>query len=225
MTPLLPNVSSHFAPRAAAKAGRWQNRGSFMISYSVDTRPRGQVYFWLAITSVTAAVVVSQVATATAVYSGPITTGTVFTALLFVWDRWVWRWPGLNRFAGIPDLYGTWTGSLTVKTPKGQVSIPVQVRINQRFTSIDLVFESENIRSNARLVGIYTANPENVRITWVYSCAKRHDAVPPKIEDEGITDLHRVEDGEEVRLEGTYYSQNRHTGDFVITRKRAKLWP
>jgi hypothetical protein len=71
---------------------------------------------------------------------GPAVTAAV--VLLWMWDRYVWRWPGICRLAGRPVLHGTWHGELASDwvDPQTNEHIPpdpdVFLVIRQRFWNV-----------------------------------------------------------------------------------------
>jgi len=107
-----------------------------MVNYDVDTEPRLRIYVGLVLASSFLAPAIAKVlgnisrqskdgleeAVPTflispfidlAVAVSPfVTSFVIFGGLLFVFDRYLWRWPLIHGVSGIPDLEGTWEGRL-----------------------------------------------------------------------------------------------------------------
>lgn len=187
-----------------------------MVAYSVDTHPRGRIYYVMASLSIASAYGVSHLLKNYA--TGSVATVTAYICLFFLFDRYLWKWPGINTLVDIPDFSGTWDGVLTVHSNPQPQRIKLLLRIVQRWTSINLVFDSPNIKSTAKLVGISVSTPGLTRITWVYQCEPKHSQVSPDIVESGITDLELQLHGPRPMLTGTYYSRRGHIGEFHVTK-------
>src|ERR671912_251959 len=102
-----------------------------MVSYDVDPEPRLRIYVGFLFLRVFGAQNVTKSYAYLAAYLNkvyvpkefPVTLPTsipitvtpliIFGISLWLFDRFLWRWPLISRVSGIPDLEGTWTGTLT----------------------------------------------------------------------------------------------------------------
>ena len=116
----------------------------------------------------------------TSEWLAPIGPGvTIAGALLWLFDGWVWRWPGVCRLHSRPVLHGTWHGTLTSDyiDPATVQQVPedpdVFLVVRQRFWQVTIRFltkESaslsmvaafrEDIDGVQELVSVYTNKPK-----------------------------------------------------------------
>lgn len=188
-----------------------------MVPYSVDTEPRRRIFLHLAIISIVVSTFVGG--TLKSLSLGGISTGTTFALLFLLLDRYLWRAPFLAWLIGIPNLNGTWKGKLTVHRLGAPVQLDVAIRVIQRWTTMNLVFEGPTIKSRARIVAISMTTPGDVRLIWVYHCEPKVSDVPPDILDAGVTDVDMTFSEAGDKLSGVYYSRNRHIGELTVTRQ------
>ena len=85
---------------------------------------------------------------------------TVTTSALLLWDRWLWRWPGLRALASRPDLRGTWRGELrsdwsSPETHHREGPIEAYLVIRQTYSAVDVrmfSLESSSTSLSANIV-------------------------------------------------------------------------
>jgi SMODS-associating 2TM, beta-strand rich effector domain len=95
-----------------------------VVTYNVDTDPRIRIYFVLAFANLVGAsfrpvdhlkdlepVLPSSALTSFAV-APSIASFAIFGILLWLFDQYLWKWPLIRRVSGIPNLEGTWKGTL-----------------------------------------------------------------------------------------------------------------
>jgi hypothetical protein len=124
-----------------------------VVTYNVDTDPRIRIYFVLAFASIAGAsfftdhlkdletVLPSLVPPSIAPFA-------IFGILLWLFDRYLWKWPLIRRVSGIPNLEGTWKGTLTrISSDDGEQSKPkpsepkkAEFYITQTWRSMGFVF-------------------------------------------------------------------------------------
>lgn len=186
-----------------------------MIPYSVVPEPRHTPYIILGAVSLAIAFIASTCIPYK--YTG-ITSLTVVAAGVFLaYDRWLWRLRPVAFLSGIPYLGGIWRGELTV--PGRLEPVAIQLTITQRWSTIDLVCDSHNIRSKARIVGIQYGTPGDARVTWVYECEPKNVSAPIEVIDVGVTDLMLTRSQGRASLSGVYYSRVGNQGDFSVSQR------
>ena len=88
-----------------------------MVTYNVDTDPRIRIYFVLAFASIVGASFLTDHLKALETvlpFVGALSIApfAIFGILLWLFDQYLWKWPLIRRVSGIPNLEGTWKGTL-----------------------------------------------------------------------------------------------------------------
>ncbi|WP_434521082.1 hypothetical protein [Halorubrum sp. AS12] len=154
----------------------------------------------------------------------------IFTAIFFVWDRYLWHFPLVSNFTSPPDLRGTWKGGLTSsheQTRLGEFEMdtdeveqqtseetPIMV-IDQTWSNIKVTIDfphSESISTTASVIRDRT-DPV-LRIN--YRNHPRGDSPDGVGIHEGTNDLrYRTHESGDI-LEGKYYTdENRNNHGHV----------
>jgi hypothetical protein len=217
-----------------------------VVTYNVDTDPRIRIYFGLAFASIVGASFLTDhlkylLETVLPFFGAPsisisgapsisIAPFAIFGILLWLFDRYLWKWPLIRRVSGIPNLEGTWKGTLTrISSDDGEQGEPEQSKpkqskpkkaefyITQTWRSKGFVFydftEPEEQGSEEQgaeePVGMFVKNPQDIHVRYVYGARqttmlhslKNVDAMP----SEGAAVLRLRDLGEgKKRLWGTY---------------------
>jgi hypothetical protein len=93
---------------------------------------------------------------------------------LAVFDRWVWRWPGVCKLHGRPVLHGTWHGTLAsdwVNPETGQRIPPdndVFLAVRQRYWSVGVRLLTKESRSSATVAAFKTDSDGVYQLYYVY---------------------------------------------------------
>ena len=88
----------------------------------------------------------------------------IATAVLNLWDRFLWRIALAQRIAGVPrDVRGTWKGTLTSfwQDPTGgEAPSPktVYLVVRQTSTTVSVVLFTDELRSNSTLARVQSSN-------------------------------------------------------------------
>ena len=141
-----------------------------MVNYNLDTDSRSKVYGVLGLASAAlaslATLTLNSFPLPIAAPSGLV----LFGGLLFVLDRFAWKWKGINTVLGIPILDGYWEG--TLERQLGQGVAPeiraVKMTITQRWTTMSIVFAGQSSRSSASVISLTISDPKQVALRWVY---------------------------------------------------------
>ena len=216
----LPNFNRSFHGFAPISVGCAIEAAAGMVEYSVDTNPRLKVYFSVAALSVAGAWALSNVPELSAYRFAAPSAFVIFGAVLWIYDRFLWRLPIVRLYSGIPILAGTWVGTL-VRLDLGAGLVDqrsIRCRVTQTWRKIDFIFEGQTTISTARVVGLSVENPEHVVVRYMY-------AVRPKLfitngdynpAGDGVSEL-RLEQRDDGRyLTGIYYSEKLRRGDIVL---------
>jgi predicted pore-forming effector associated with SMODS systems len=95
-----------------------------------------------------------------------VTASTVVILFLLVFDRWLWRWPGIRRVTRRPVLHGTWKTELrTSYAARTDEVIEAYLVIRQTYSTIcvDMLFDRSQstsmsgdlVRENGRCILYY----------------------------------------------------------------------
>ena len=237
-----------------------------MVTYNVDTDPRIRIYFVLAFASIVGApfltdhliegfvLAFTRIVGAAAPsfltdFAAPsIAPFAIFGILLWLFDRYLWKWPLIRRVSGIPNLEGTWKGTLTRISSDDceqgelkQSDQKAELYITQTWRSMGFVFydfteseKQEKQRSEeptrvatARTVGLFVKNPQDIHVRYVYGARQTTmlhslenvDAMPS--EGAAVLRLRVLETGRK-RLWGTYYSDKMRRGDIDLSQESSR---
>jgi hypothetical protein len=157
---------------------------------------------------------------------GPAVTGSGI--LLWLWDRYIWRWCGIRKLAGRPILHGTWHGELASDwiDPETKNCIApdpdVFLVVRQRFWSLSARLLTKESASYA-IVADFKKDPDGVHeLMYVYSNTPRHEVRYRSAMHFGTALLSAPRDGSD-RLEGRYFTERRTGGELRFTRRLPKL--
>jgi predicted pore-forming effector associated with SMODS systems len=93
---------------------------------------------------------------------------------LWLWDRYLWRWPGLCRLAGRPVLDGTWHGELVTDWvhPETNERHPpdrdVFLVVRQRFWRVSVRLLTKESSSESTLAAFKKADDGVHQLVYVY---------------------------------------------------------
>jgi dodecin len=220
-----------------------------MVNYDVDTDPRRRIYIGL--TAFSVAVPAPLAALILSAFSNPIlrqyglgalgtalasfiTPFLIFGLLFWAFDKRIWRWHIFSwSLSGIPDLEGTWGGTLkriSANNPQPETTC-VKCYITQNWRKIDFVFEGPDTVGSALTVGMFVENHQDIHVRYIYAMRPKTLLMPlgalNTLPSEGaaILRLRRktVTDGAKTRevksLQGTYYSDKMRRGDVHLCQK------
>lgn len=154
---------------------------------------------------------------------------TVSGAALWVFDRWVWRWPIVRRLSGRPVLHGTWHGTLASSwvdpgtgirvDPDNDVFLVLRQRY-WRVTARLLTRES----SSVSLVSNFVVGVDGVQqLVWVYLNNPRADVRDRSQLHYGAAILTAPRQPGGARPEGIYFTDRKTLGDITFAQHFPKL--
>ena len=155
----------------------------------------------------------------------------VLTIMSFVFQHWVWHWPGLHYLTKTPRLTGTWLGTLesnyvNIGESEPRAAIPVAVVITQTVDSINVRQYTQESFSTTVTASVFGEPGERFLLSTVY-------LNEPKIELQqtrsamhyGATRLLiHGPPRNPTTLSGTYWTPRNTSGSLelrFLTRKRA----
>lgn len=139
--------------------------------------------------------------------------GLIFGLFYLIFDKILWRISvrGMKLYK-IPDLRGEWKGHIATDY-NGGTEIDVKVKIEQTWTSIEIILETENSRSRSLTASIVTSES---RLLYYYLNEPHSNSVGTMHLHYGVTTLNILNN----RLEGQYFtSRDRKTcGDIYLQK-------
>ena len=88
-----------------------------------------------------------------------ISASVIYKVLLYLFDRFLWKFKPLNLILGIPDLNGKWTG--TLQSSFDDKSYDMILEIKQTWTKIQCKSSFDKSSSNSKIASIYLNDPES----------------------------------------------------------------
>lgn len=144
----------------------------------------------------------------------------VFGVLYALFDRWLWRiwiWRKI-RLVQVPDLNGCWDAEGETSFENGQ-SYTAKVRIQQTWTHISVIMETDFSRSHSLSASLLINQPDGITLSYEYRNEPKPSAVQTMHSHRGTCVL-RLKD--EDLLEGEYYSgrDRQNYGSLTLRRGR-----
>ena len=129
----------------------------------------------------------------------------VFGVSYWAFDNWLWRWrlPRVLRLITVPDLRGTWTGTIGSSHTEFQKMQPVTVAIEQTWTKIVVRLNAAESRSWSLTASVLTNAPEGLILTYLFDNQPEAESARTMERFRGTTVL--VSDAPD-RFEGHYYT-------------------
>ena len=129
----------------------------------------------------------------------------VFGISYWGFDNWLWRWRFLRvlRLISVPDLRGTWTGTIASSYTGFEKTQPVTVTIEQTWTKIVVRLNAAQSRSWSITASVLTNSSEGLVLTYLFENEPKAESVSTMQRFLGTTVLVNAEPG---LLEGHYYT-------------------
>lgn len=141
-----------------------------------------------------------------------------------VFDLWAWKWPGINRLAARPRIYGTWKAALTPSSdshiPDGGNRAPVgALVVEQTYFTLSARFHTEQSDSRtvtATLIAdLDSKQSRTFYATYVNQAQQQHNA--RSYPHTGTFRL-AVHGNDPHDMDGTYWTDRLTAGDMRLTR-------
>ena len=129
----------------------------------------------------------------------------VFGVSYWAFDNWLWRLRFLRvlRMIRVPDLGGTWTGTVASSFTEFKRQQPVTVTIEQTWTKMVVRLNAAESRSWSLTASILTNSPEGLVLTYLFDNQPQADSDRTMERFRGTTVLTRTAADQ---LEGYYYT-------------------
>ncbi len=129
----------------------------------------------------------------------------VFGVSYWAFDNWFWRLRFLRdlRLVSVPDLRGTWTGSIASSYTRFEKTQPVTVTIEQTWTKIVVRLNAAESRSWSITASVLTNAPQGLVLTYLFDNDPEAGSVETMQRFRGTTVLVSAAPD---RLEGHYYT-------------------
>ncbi len=128
-----------------------------------------------------------------------------FGVSYWAFDNWLWRFRFLRvlRLISVPDLRGTWTGTIASSYTGFEKTQPVTVTIEQTWTKIVVRLNSAGSRSWSITASVLTNSPEGLVLTYLFDNQPEAESAQTMERFRGTTVMVNTEPG---LLEGYYYT-------------------
>ena len=129
----------------------------------------------------------------------------VFGASYWAFDNWLWRLRFLRvlRLIRVPDLRGTWEGTVASSYTEFERQQPVTVTIEQTWTKIVVWLNAAESRSWSLTASILTNSPEGLVLTYLFDNQPEAESDRTMQRFRGTTVLVSIAPDQ---LEGYYYT-------------------
>lgn len=91
----------------------------------------------------------------------------IYKTLFCLFDKWVWKWPFISKWIGIPNLTGSYKGILISSFDK-EKQIDMELCISQTFTHIGFVSTFGDSSSHSSLARILRDNDLITCLDFIY---------------------------------------------------------
>jgi SMODS-associating 2TM, beta-strand rich effector domain len=148
---------------------------------------------------------------------------TVVGMLVLAFERWAWRWFGVNRLFSRPDLVGTWHVTLQ---PSDESHIPDTRRgtrhafmvVQQTFWTVQLTQVSAESRSESTTATFRkTDGARHQRLSFLYDNIPQQKFQPGSPRHEGACTVN-IADYRPSSMDGIYFTNRLTCGDMRLTK-------
>ena len=129
----------------------------------------------------------------------------VFGVSYWAFDNWLWRWQFLRvmRLISVPDLRGTWTGTIASSYTDFEKTQSVTVTIEQTWTKMAVRLNAAESRSWSITASVLTNALEGLILTYLFDNEPKAESIGTMQRFRGTTVLVNTEPD---RLEGHYFT-------------------
>lgn len=179
-----------------------------MHAYSSDSSERIRVPLYIGSASILAAWLSSQLVDWIDIqlpwWVGPPSALGIFGALFIVFDNKAWRWGWIRAMLGVktPNLTGKWKGQVTPEDSTQAESVPVEVDISQKWSSIAIDLSTDQSMSRSEMASLFCLGPKAV-LSYQYLSEPRPGATVSMEIHRGTARLELLDTNV---LDGSYYT-------------------
>lgn len=164
-----------------------------MHEYTISYHDRKFAYYFIAMLSGVAGIVVAFILKAISDVSGVVIaapSGIVLYGLLFVlFDKFVWKWPWLYNLGvvKIPDLSGNWNAEISPSATGSKIN--AAVKIHQTYSKISIHLETDKSDSLSQMAVIDMASPNMFTLRYEYSAEFKRNENSEIFRHYGVTSV------------------------------------
>jgi hypothetical protein len=152
----------------------------------------------------------------TARYAGIGTVTSLVVLVLLGIDRRAWRWPGVRSILRMPDLEGTWQVELdSTYGGDGGGAKTIYLVIHQTYSTVTVEVLTDLGRSCSEAASITKRGPRHF-LSYVYRAEPEATRRVGNEPHRGAAEL-TIESGDELRFEGSYWTDRGTTGTLRAT--------
>lgn len=150
-------------------------------------------------------------------YTSTVSSGVVFAIIYQLYDKWLWRIPGLN-YLKIPNLNGKWKGNVRSSYDDYAKDYPIEIRIKQTFSQIEITLSNETSSSDSSMAVIYPSGT-HPKLTYFYYNRPRNKSNEEMKAHPGVAELEIID---KETLHGDYFSGKHRlrTGEMTVKREK-----
>ena len=153
------------------------------------------------------------------ILSSQITVATVFAFISWLFNKYLWQIPCINKFLGVPNLNGIWEGVLESSFQENGVykKIDMKLEIEQTWNRMTCTSIFPSSRSFSDLVRLDSESSQGTMLKFTYT-NHSEDLSSELTQFAGYHEL-RLDDANTLR--GTYYTKRtpRTRGTILLTRR------
>ena len=153
------------------------------------------------------------------ILSSQITVATVFAFISWLFNKYLWQIPCINKFLGVPNLNGIWEGVLESSFQENGVykKIDMKLEIEQTWNRMTCTSIFPSSRSFSDLVRLDSESSQGTMLKFTYT-NHSEDLSSELTQFAGYNEL-RLDDANTLR--GTYYTKRTPSarGTILLTRR------
>ena len=133
-------------------------------------------------------------------YVAPLSAFAIYALLIFVYDRWGWRW-----LSTMKNLNGTWTGEMRSSFDDVNAT-PCVARVRQTWTRMDIALETLHSRSRTTMAALIGDQLVDGRLQYEFISEPKNLAPVTMQAHHGVClmDIEKTDSG--LRLRGDYFT-------------------
>jgi len=187
-----------------------------MVNYTVNSDIRTKTIFTIAALSIVTTGTVSNFLTTLSFNASCPSAFAIFGSYLWLFDRFIWRWPLIRKLHGIPYLGGEWKGRVRRPDSSGNiVDSQVSAFVQQTWTQIQLEIVGEQSRSIIRSLSMNVAPLSRKSLIYIYEVHPRAEMIGRNVRGDGCQELLLVD---KDIMEGGYFSSKLRGGSLILKR-------
>lgn len=190
-----------------------------MTHYSLDNNLRTTTLFVLASVSIATSVGLQGLERFASYRLVAPSAMVIFGTFVFLFDRACWRFSIVRWICGMPDLNGTWEGTVSIHKSEEEIeTVEACAVITQTFFRIQVVFETARTTSCSEVAGLFIENRQRPSLKYSYIFRNKTGLEVEGTRGEGFNELVYTEVDGMMILAGPYYGTNNRKGIVELHR-------